>query len=144
MRRDAQRLLDELLTADPVARTEWERYGRVKHDPRVLGRVGAAMRRWSIDELPQLWQVLAGKMALVGPRPVERWIADQMDPAFLAKRRSRRPGLTGPWQVSGRNDVDLATLALIEAEYLAHRTFVTDLRILARTPNAVLSGAGAM
>jgi lipopolysaccharide/colanic/teichoic acid biosynthesis glycosyltransferase len=87
---------------------------------------------------------VAGDMALVGPRPVERWITDAMDADFLSRRRTRRPGLTGPWQVLGRNDVDLATLVELERAYLDDPSWRRDLAILARTPKAVLRGAGAM
>jgi lipopolysaccharide/colanic/teichoic acid biosynthesis glycosyltransferase len=144
MRRDAQAALDAILASDPVARDEWSRYGRLVGDPRVLGRLGRFLRRTSLDELPQIWQVVAGDMALVGPRPVERWISEAMDDDFRELRRSRRPGLTGPWQVLGRNDVDLHALVHIERDYLLHPSLWRDLCILAKTPLVVLRGDGAM
>ena len=107
-------------------------------DPRV-NRVGAILRRSSIDELPQLINVLRGEMSLVGPRPALPYEA-RMFPAWAAPRFAVRPGLTGLWQVSGRNRVTMLDGLRLDVEYVAHRTLLLDLLILLRTVPAVLAG----
>ncbi len=109
-------------------------------DPRVT-RIGAFLRRWSIDELPQLLNVLMGHMSLVGPRPelipiVETYTAHQRTVLLV------RPGLTGWSQVNGRDDLPIPQKLELEVEYVANRTLARDLSIIARTPKAVLSGRG--
>ena len=140
---DGDALLERLLQSNPAAREEWSRYFRLVDDPRVLGRVGRALRRSSIDELPQLWNVLKGDMSLVGPRPLPPFVTESLSPEFLELRRQLRPGLTGLWQVRGRSDGDIAELVRMDTHYLRHASLALDLRILALTPLAVLSGAGA-
>ena len=143
MVQDADRRLADLLAADPAARAEYERYFRLERDPRLLPRVGRFLRRFSVDEIPQLWNVLRGDMSLVGPRPLAEDFVAVLDPAFLDARRDIRPGLTGLWQVSGRGDLDTEGLEALDREYLAHRSVRLDLEILARTPAAVLRREGA-
>lgn len=143
MVRDADRRLADLLAADPAARSEYERYFRLERDPRLLPGVGAFLRRYSVDEIPQLWNVLRGDMSLVGPRPLAADFVAALDPSFLDRRRRVRPGLTGLWQVSGRSDLDKDGLAAIDGEYLARRSVRLDLEILVRTPAAVLRREGA-
>ncbi|HEV7772664.1 MAG TPA: sugar transferase [Conexibacter sp.] len=143
MVRDGDGLLAEHLERVPEARREWERYFRLAGDPRVLGRLGRALRRSSVDELPQLWNVLRGDMSLVGPRPLPPFVIAALPETFLQLRRSVRPGLTGLWQVSGRSDGDVDELVRLDTEYVRTASLALDLRILARTPAAVLSGAGA-
>lgn len=110
-------------------------------DPRIT-RVGAILRRWSLDELPQLVNVLRGEMNLVGPRPCLVWEADLFTPEF-GDRFTVRPGLTGLWQVSGRSTVGTREMLALDVHYVAHRTVLSDLRILAKTPHAVLRVDGA-
>ena len=134
-------VLAELLASDPVARAEWEKDFKLKNDPRV-NRFGSFLRRSSIDELPQLWNVLRGEMSLVGPRPVvqaelERY---QDDVAYYLMSR---PGMTGLWQVSGRNDVDYGTRVYFDAWYVKNWSLWTDLVILFKTVAVVLKRAGA-
>jgi lipopolysaccharide/colanic/teichoic acid biosynthesis glycosyltransferase len=115
------------------------------HKPRcrhVVTPVGRLLRKYSIDEIPQLWNVLRGDMSLVGPRPLnqrelERWPADAM------RRFDARPGLTGSWQVSGRNLLHDEERLLLDLDYVDNWNLMLDLRILARTPGAVLSARGA-
>ncbi len=118
---------------------------KLENDPRVT-RVGAVMRRTSIDELPQLWNVIRGDMSIVGPRPLIDWEHDLL-PAQMAAVRSRvRPGLTGRWQVSGRNYLSTPEMLELDREYvldLVDRGVLTDLEILAATPAAVIGGGGA-
>lgn len=143
MVRDGDGLLAAHLERVPQARIEWERHFRLAEDPRVLGRLGRALRRSSVDELPQLWNVLRGDMSLVGPRPLPPFVIAALPEAFLRLRRSVRPGLTGLWQVSGRSDGDMDALVRFDSAYVRNASMALDLRILARTPAAVLSGAGA-
>jgi lipopolysaccharide/colanic/teichoic acid biosynthesis glycosyltransferase len=143
MRRDAAAALQELLAHDPAARAEYERYFRLTVDPRLLPRVGRWLRRYSVDELPQLANVLRGEMSLVGPRPLAPDFIARLDPDFLERRRRLRPGITGLWQVSGRSDLDFAGLQALDERYIAEASLRLDLMILARTPWAVLRGVGA-
>jgi lipopolysaccharide/colanic/teichoic acid biosynthesis glycosyltransferase len=114
---------------------------KLRRDPRVT-RVGRLLRRYSLDELPQLWNVLSGHMSLVGPRPalsteVERY------PSQMHRRLDVRPGMTGLWQVSGRSDLPWDEAVRLDLHYVEHRSFALDARILLRTPAAVLTGDGA-
>ena len=118
-------------------------YGRLTTDPRVLPGVGRFLRRTSLDELPQLVNVIRGEMSLVGPRPLPAAVLACLPPAEVAIRASVPPGLTGLWQVSGRSDHDLAALVGIDCEYVRSWSLALDLRILVRTPLAVVTGRGA-
>ncbi|MPQ57133.1 undecaprenyl-phosphate galactose phosphotransferase WbaP [Duganella sp. FT27W] len=138
---NADVLLKELLANDPVAREEWERDFKLKNDPRVT-KIGRFLRKTSLDELPQLWNVLKGQMSLVGPRPViqaelERY-GDQVGYYLEA-----RPGITGLWQTSGRNDVSYETRVNLDAWYVKNWSLFTDLVILIRTFKVLLVKEGA-
>ncbi|MDH4481912.1 MAG: undecaprenyl-phosphate galactose phosphotransferase WbaP [Rhodoferax sp.] len=134
-------VLAELLARDPVARAEWEKDFKLKNDPRV-NRFGSFLRRSSIDELPQLWNVLRGDMSLVGPRPVvQAELARYQDD--VAYYLMSRPGMTGLWQVSGRNDVDYCARVYFDAWYVKNWSLWTDLVILFKTVGVVLKRAGA-
>jgi len=109
-------------------------------DPRIT-KVGSALRRWSLDELPQLLNVLAGQMSLVGPRPELVSIVDTYTPRQMGVLRVR-PGLTGWAQVNGRDDLPMAEKLELDLEYVANRTTRHDLAILARTVGVVISGQG--
>jgi lipopolysaccharide/colanic/teichoic acid biosynthesis glycosyltransferase len=143
MRADAETVLAAHLASDPAAAAEWARYGGLADDPRVAGPVGRLLRRTSVDELPQLWNVVRGEMSLVGPRPLDRAVRGLCDPEHLAVRERVRPGLTGAWQVAGRNDVDLAGMRELDLAYVQAWRPRLDARILARTPGAVLRRRGA-
>jgi lipopolysaccharide/colanic/teichoic acid biosynthesis glycosyltransferase len=114
---------------------------KIRRDPR-LTRVGAALRRSSLDELPQLWNVLRGQMSLVGPRPP---FGHEVEQDFLRQRiRLRvRPGMTGLWQISGRSDLNYDQMVRLDIRYVRRWSLLTDLRILARTLPVVLVGRGA-
>jgi exopolysaccharide biosynthesis polyprenyl glycosylphosphotransferase len=138
---DAEVRLQEVLAADPSLRAEYEATYKLKQDPRVT-RLGRWLRRTSMDELPQLFNVLRGDLSLVGPRPI---VADE-----IAKYGSAsavilrvRPGVTGLWQVSGRSDVDYGERVRLDMEYITHWSLWLDLRILAATLPAVLRRKGA-
>jgi lipopolysaccharide/colanic/teichoic acid biosynthesis glycosyltransferase len=131
MRPDADDQLARVLAADPAARTEYETYHKLRRDPR-LTRVGGFLRRSSLDELPQLWNVLKGEMSIVGPRPKLPVDAACYGPA-LDTVLSVRPGLTGLWQVSGRNDVTMQERVVLDLRYVHNRTLRGDLWICIRT-----------
>ena len=110
-------------------------------DPRIT-RVGRILRRSSLDELPQLWNVLRGDMSLVGPRPAIPYEVDHYPPAWL-HRLAVKPGITGLWQVNGRSQVTLEEMVRLDVEYARRRTLWLNIRILARTVPTVLSAKGA-
>jgi lipopolysaccharide/colanic/teichoic acid biosynthesis glycosyltransferase len=136
MHRDADRLLASLLASDPALRAEFERDHKLKNDPRIT-RIGTFLRRSSLDELPQFINVLRGEMSVVGPRPIVwdelRRYGRNMDAVL-----SVRPGLTGLWQVSGRNNLSYRTRVRLDLDYVRRRNVWLDLRIILRTIGVVL------
>ncbi|QYU67575.1 M20/M25/M40 family metallo-hydrolase [Leptolyngbya sp. 15MV] len=134
---DSEARLAELLARNPAARAEWEATRKLKNDPRVTW-VGRFLRASSLDELPQLINVLKGEMSLVGPRPVQAAELATFYGAAAQHYVQVRPGLTGPWQVSGRNDTSYAQRVALDVAYVARPSLVNDIRILLRTPMAVL------
>uniref|UniRef100_UPI001300AB65 sugar transferase n=1 Tax=Oceanicella sp. SM1341 TaxID=1548889 RepID=UPI001300AB65 len=143
MYRDADRMLAALLDRDPGARREWEAHFKLRDDPRLLPGIGRLFRATSLDELPQLVNVLAGEMTLVGPRPFPEYHLEAMPRAVRAKRATVVPGLTGLWQVSERAEADAARQQELDAHYIDTRTAWSDVVILFRTVRAVLGGTGA-
>jgi lipopolysaccharide/colanic/teichoic acid biosynthesis glycosyltransferase len=115
---------------------------KLEDDDRVT-RVGAFLRRFSLDELPQLWNVIRGEMTLVGPRPPIPYEVDFYPPHWL-RRLSVKPGLTGLWQVNGRNELDYAEMVELDLEYVDKRSLWLNIKILARTIKVVLTGRGAV
>jgi lipopolysaccharide/colanic/teichoic acid biosynthesis glycosyltransferase len=114
---------------------------KLESDPRVT-RVGRVLRRFSLDELPQLWNVLRGDMSLVGPRPALPYEVEHY-PAHWYERFSVRPGITGLWQVSGRNHLTFDQMVDLDLDYAQRRSFWLNLRILAKTPWVMVHGKGA-
>jgi lipopolysaccharide/colanic/teichoic acid biosynthesis glycosyltransferase len=135
---DAKGMLDAHLAADADAREEWETTQKLKSDPRIT-RVGVLLRKTSLDELPQLWNVLKGDMSLVGPRPM---MPEQRRLYPGSAYYALRPGITGPWQVSDRNEGTFAGRAKFDADYYKNLSFATDLSILLRTFAVVVRGTG--
>ncbi|WP_440481030.1 undecaprenyl-phosphate galactose phosphotransferase WbaP [Serratia bockelmannii] len=138
---NSQEVLKNLLENDVDARAEWEKDFKLKNDPRIT-KIGHFIRKTSLDELPQLWNVLKGEMSLVGPRPVieaelERYAGD-VDYYLMAK-----PGMTGLWQVSGRNDIDYDTRVYFDAWYVKNWALWNDIAILFKTIGVVLKRDGA-
>ncbi|MDO9706821.1 sugar transferase [Paracraurococcus lichenis] len=139
---DSQARLAALLAADPEARAEWEATRKLKDDPRVT-RIGRFLRATSLDELPQVLNVLRGEMSLVGPRPVVAAELEEHYGKAAEHYLSVRPGITGLWQISGRSDTTYATRVALDIDYASNPSLLADLRILLRTPLAVLSRRGA-
>lgn len=137
----AEACLNEYLSYHPEQRREWEQDQKLAFDPRVTA-IGNVLRRLSLDELPQLVNVLVGEMSLVGPRPVTEGELKHYGAAASAYL-AVRPGLTGPWQVSGRNDVSYATRVAMDEAYVRNFSLWNDIVILLRTPGVVLSKKGA-
>lgn len=138
---NSKEVLEELLIRDPMAKKEWDETFKLKNDPRVT-KIGGVLRRTSLDELPQLFNVLKGEMSLVGPRPIitaelERY-NEEVDYYLLSK-----PGMTGLWQVSGRSDVDYETRVYLDAWYVKNWSMWNDIAILFKTIGVVLKKDGA-
>jgi Undecaprenyl-phosphate galactose phosphotransferase WbaP len=138
---NADQALRELLESNPELQAEWVRDHKLRNDPRVT-RLGRFLRRTSLDELPQLLNVLRGEMSLVGPRPVVR-------EELLRYGRSVgtyltvKPGITGLWQVTGRNNTDYRRRVVLDTYYVRNQNLLLDLYILAKTTGVVLGGKGA-
>jgi len=141
MRPDADQVLARYLAQHPELRREWHSTRKLKNDARVT-RFGRWLRRSSLDELPQLWNVLCGTMSLVGPRPIVREEIVQYGTALENYGRVL-PGLTGLWQVSGRTNLSYHRRVDLDAEYIREWSFALDLKILCKTVCAVLRGQGA-
>lgn len=139
---DSQARLEALLAADPAARAEWDRTRKLRNDPRIT-RIGRILRATSLDELPQLINVLKGEMSIVGPRPVTQAELDRHYGAAAAHYLSVRPGITGLWQVSGRSETSYDQRVALDVAYVSQASLLGDVRILLRTPAAVLSRRGA-
>lgn len=128
---DADERLARLLKQDAALRDEYERYHKLKDDPRITS-IGRFLRVLSIDELPQLLNVLKGEMSIVGPRPKLLFEAKVYGSA-LAEVLAVRPGLTGLWQTSGRNNLDMEQRVLLDLEYVRNRTFLGDIVLIVKT-----------
>ena len=139
---DSDEQLRRLLDADPDARQEFTLYQKLKRDPRVIPGIGAFLRTTSLDELPQLLNVLLGQMSIVGPRPVTREELPKYGKA-IDDYLSARPGITGLWQVSGRNDLSFERRVEIDQTYIHEWSFFSDLRIIMRTVNVMVLRNGA-
>ena len=141
MKLNADKLLQDALARDEALREEWMRDRKLRRDPRVT-RVGRFLRKTSLDELPQFWNVLRGEMSLVGPRPIVEEEIPSYGPNFLLYCRVT-PGLTGLWQVSGRNAVSRRDRVQLDSYYVRNWSPWLDLHILARTARVVITGLGA-
>ena len=138
---NADKILRESLAHDPSLREEWERDHKLKDDPRVT-RSGVFLRRTSLDELPQLWNVVRGEMSLVGPRPIVNAEIPKYGNAFDLYTKAKG-GLTGLWQVSGRNDTSYAERVTLDTYYVRNWSVWLDLYILFRTTETLLFRRGA-
>lgn len=138
---NADKILEDVLTEDAEAREEWERDFKLRNDPRIT-RLGRFLRTTSLDELPQLFNVLRGEMSLVGPRPIIRDEVCRYGGAFHDYARCR-PGITGAWQVSGRNDVSYTSRVKLDQDYAQFWSIGTDIAVLWKTVFVVIKRRGA-
>ncbi|MFT8421392.1 sugar transferase [Gluconacetobacter dulcium] len=138
---NADEVLKELLERDEAAREEWASTQKLRHDPRIT-RLGRFLRATSLDELPQLLNVLRGDMSLVGPRPIVQAEVERYG-ENITYYYATRPGLTGLWQVSGRSNTSYARRVALDSAYVRHWTFWKDVLILLKTIPAVLRHDGA-
>ncbi len=140
---DADKKLKEILEKDPKAKEEWEKTFKLKNDPRVTP-IGKFLRKTSLDELPQFFNVLKGDMSVVGPRPV---VEDELEKFYKEEAelyKSVRPGITGYWQVEGRNDIeDYKERVKMDVWYIKNQSFLLDLKIILKTIKVIFSGKGA-
>ena len=143
MRADAELRLGDLLNGDPKLLREWQQNAKLSRDPRLIPIVGRWLRRLSLDELPQLWNVIIGDMSLVGPRPFPEYHLRMLSPEFKRFRAKVRPGLTGMWQVAVRSKGSVAEQERFDKYYIRNWSVWLDMYLLARTVSAVLSGRGA-
>jgi lipopolysaccharide/colanic/teichoic acid biosynthesis glycosyltransferase len=140
---DAEQVLARHLAENPRDRDHWYRFFKLEHDPRILPGVGHLLRKTSLDELPQLWNILKGEMSLVGPRPFPGYHMDSFGAQFRELRQSVPPGLTGFWQVSERSDADLKMQEHLDTYYIRNWSLWLDAYILVRTVKTVLAPRGA-
>jgi Undecaprenyl-phosphate galactose phosphotransferase WbaP len=138
---DSAQVLEDYLAANPEARKEWRETHKLKHDPRVT-RVGVFLRRMSLDEVPQFWNVLQGTMSLVGPRPI---VAAEVEKygEYFDEYCKVKPGLTGLWQVSGRNEVSYEERVQLDCRYVRSWSLLGDAKIMSRTLSSVVNQDGA-
>lgn len=136
---DADTRLNTLLKENPSLKLEWENQHKLKRDPRITP-IGIVLRKTSLDELPQFWNVLKGDLSVVGPRPV---VHEEMVKHYgmkAAKILSVRPGLTGIWQVSGRNDSSYSTRIQLDEKYVDNHCLALDLKLILKTiPKMILT-----
>jgi exopolysaccharide production protein ExoY len=135
---NAHERLEAYLAGNPAARIEWDRTQKLSKDPRIT-RLGRYLRKYSLDELPQLFNVVRGEMSLVGPRPM---MPEQRQYYPETAYYDLRPGMTGLWQVNARNDCSFVERAKHDTRYARSMSFSTDLRILVMTPAVVFRGTG--
>ena len=138
---NAEAHLEEVLRTDPRARAEWERTRKLTVDPRIT-RTGNFLRTTSLDELPQLINVLKGEMSLVGPRPIVKAEIDLYKGDYKSYK-AVRPGITGLWQVSGRSDVNFDERVQLDKKYVSDWSIWSDMAIMLRTIPAILGQSGA-
>jgi len=140
---DADKRLKEILEKDPKAKEEWEKTFKLKNDPRVTP-IGKFLRKTSLDELPQFFNVLKGDMSIVGPRPV---VEEELKKYYREKAeiyKSVKPGITGYWQVEGRSDVeDYEERVRMDEWYVKNQSFWLDIKIILKTIKVMLTGKGA-
>ncbi len=134
-------VLEQHLSSSPAARAEWTRNHKLKKDPRVTS-IGLVLRRYSLDELPQVWNVLSGRMSLVGPRPIVAAEVERYADCFHCYCRVK-PGVTGLWQVSGRSKLTYDERVKLDCEYVKHWSLLRDVKILFLTLRSVVNQDGA-
>jgi Undecaprenyl-phosphate galactose phosphotransferase WbaP len=139
---DAETRLQQYLDTHPDAKLEWETKFKLTHDPRITP-IGGLLRRTSLDEIPQLLNVVLGQMSLVGPRPLPKYHLSAMAVEYQDVRARVQPGISGLWQVSGRSETDVQGMAELDDQYVRNWSVWLDIVILVRTVGAVIAGRGA-
>lgn len=134
MRRNSEKILENYFLANPSAREEWEGHFKLENDPRIIPIAGDFLRRFSVDELPQFWNVVVGEMSLVGPRAFPHYHLEKFSPEFRKLRSSVLPGITGLWQVDARGLRDLSIQQELDEKYIANCSISLDFLILISTP----------
>ncbi|RRH89816.1 sugar transferase [Variovorax beijingensis] len=138
---DADAVLERYLRGNEAARRQWEMYQKLDRDPRIT-RFGAVLRKYSLDELPQFWNVLKGDMSVVGPRPC-MFAQKELYGVYWSSYCAVRPGITGLWQVSGRNEISYRRRAAMDADYVATLSIRQDIAILLKTFLVVAGARGS-
>lgn len=138
---NSSEVLEDYLAEHPRARAEWNKTHKLRHDPRITS-VGSFLRRYSLDELPQLWNVFTGQMTLVGPRPIVAAEVEKYGDGFSYYCRVK-PGLTGLWQVSGRSELTYPQRVALDCDYVERWSLWRDFVILLRTFRSVVNQDGA-
>jgi len=138
---DAEKRLKDILEKNPKAHEEWNRYRKLRNDPRITN-VGKFLRKYSLDELPQFFNVLKGDMSVVGPRP---YLPEEIPLMGESKEIifQVKPGITGIWQVEGRSEIDFKKRLEMDEWYVKNRSFWLDLKIILKTVKVMLTGKGA-
>lgn len=134
-------VLEHYLAGHPEAKAEWHKTHKLRNDPRIT-KIGSFLRRYSLDELPQLWNVMTGQMSLVGPRPIVAAEVEKYGECFSCYCKVK-PGLTGLWQISGRSWVTYAERVALDCEYVAQWSLTEDVMILLKTFSSVVNQDGA-
>ncbi|MBS0649173.1 MAG: sugar transferase [Verrucomicrobia bacterium] len=142
MCQDADKKLQEILRQNPELKQEWETYYKLKDDPRI-SKIGKLLRKTSLDELPQFWNVLTGDLSVVGPRPVTEEEIAKYFGEKASKILSVRPGLTGIWQTSGRSLLTFEERIRLEESYIDQQSLFFDLRIIFKTIPMIFISRGA-
>jgi len=139
---NSDEVLSRLLETDTAAKAEWDATFKLKNDPRITP-FGKFIRKTSLDELPQFWNVLRGDMSLVGPRPVVQKELDQHYGLYTPIYCSVRPGVTGPWQVGGRSDLNYAERVALDTQYVQNRSLSGDINLLLKTVKVFVDHKGS-
>lgn len=142
MRRDADEILNDLISKDDKLRAEWDQFQKLKNDPRIDSKISKLLRKTSLDELPQLWNVFVGDMSLVGPRPILESQRDDYGD-MIQQYYAVRPGLTGLWQVSGRNETSFQQRVYWDSWYIRNWSLWYDFVIIFKTIKVLITGSGA-
>ena len=142
MRSDGDSILNELLENDPVKRAEWDKFQKLKDDPRIDSKISKILRKTSLDELPQLWNVFVGDMSLVGPRPILENQKEEYG-EMIEQYYAVRPGLSGLWQVSGRNETSFQQRVYWDGWYIRNWSLWYDIVIILKTARVLITGSGA-
>ncbi|MFL1705592.1 sugar transferase [Campylobacter sp. MOP7] len=139
---DAEKILEQWLRDNPLIKKEYEKDFKLKEDPRIIPGIGSFLRKYSLDELPQFFNSLLGDMSIVGPRPIVEKEKLKYG-KYSEKLLSVKPGITGLWQVSGRNDIDYKERIAIDMQYIDNWSIIYDIKIIIKTIEVVVFTKGA-